>query len=148
MKKLDAAEFKGFHRFLQSPVFNTNTRVIALYKLLKKYYPTFDSPKLVREKLYAKLYPKKKYSYQQFANLISELTRLTEEYFIHLAFKADTFQRQKYLAQSYRERDLYDLFEKETQDLLAITKSQEKACLLYTSPSPRDATLSRMPSSA
>ena len=26
--------------------------------------------------------------------------------------------------------------------------SQSKACLLYTSPSPRDATLSRMPSSA
>ena len=28
------------------------------------------------------------------------------------------------------------------------TKAQPKACLLYTSPSPRDATLSRMPSSA
>ena len=27
-------------------------------------------------------------------------------------------------------------------------KAQEKGCLLYTSPSPRDATLSRMPSSA
>ena len=30
----------------------------------------------------------------------------------------------------------------------AFTKSAERVCLLYTSPSPRDATLSRMPSSA
>ena len=29
-----------------------------------------------------------------------------------------------------------------------LTEEQEEACLLYTSPSPRDATLSRMPSSA
>lgn len=122
LKKLDAVEFKGFHRFLQSPVFNTNTRVVALYELLKKYYPTFDSPKLVREKVHAKLYPNKKYSYQQLANLTSDFTRLTEEYFTHLAFKADTFQRRKYLARSYRERDMYELFEKETQDLLAISK--------------------------
>ena len=30
----------------------------------------------------------------------------------------------------------------------AIKQAQHKICLLYTSPSPRDATLSRMPSSA
>ena len=29
-----------------------------------------------------------------------------------------------------------------------LRRKQEKGCLLYTSPSPRDATLSRMPSSA
>ena len=32
-------------------------------------------------------------------------------------------------------------------DILAVGK-KERCCLLYTSPSPRDATLSRMPSSA
>ena len=33
-------------------------------------------------------------------------------------------------------------------DIIAGGKTEEEACLLYTSPSPRDATLSRMPSSA
>ena len=33
-------------------------------------------------------------------------------------------------------------------DLLVVRHPQSGACLLYTSPSPRDATLSRMPSSA
>ena len=33
-------------------------------------------------------------------------------------------------------------------NLLIDSKKKDEACLLYTSPSPRDATLSRMPSSA
>ena len=36
----------------------------------------------------------------------------------------------------------------ETQAMLVWLATQYDACLLYTSPSPRDATLSRMPSSA
>ena len=33
-------------------------------------------------------------------------------------------------------------------DSAGLKKAESKSCLLYTSPSPRDATLSRMPSSA
>ena len=39
------------------------------------------------------------------------------------------------------------LAENEMPALMAL-REKYKACLLYTSPSPRDATLSRMPSSA
>ena len=43
--------------------------------------------------------------------------------------------------------DLYNLYKKSSY--LAIdTEAMGLICLLYTSPSPRDATLSRMPSSA
>ena len=38
--------------------------------------------------------------------------------------------------------------EKPAKDLGNIISKLEQGCLLYTSPSPRDATLSRMPSSA
>ena len=36
----------------------------------------------------------------------------------------------------------------EVKDIMATAKREYGICLLYTSPSPRDATLSRMPSSA
>ena len=39
-------------------------------------------------------------------------------------------------------------FEDFTKDHVSILRSTYYSCLLYTSPSPRDATLSRMPSSA
>ena len=38
--------------------------------------------------------------------------------------------------------------EKKDRDVAATSAVTTQACLLYTSPSPRDATLSRMPSSA
>ena len=38
--------------------------------------------------------------------------------------------------------------EKKTLYLEKLSHEQRQSCLLYTSPSPRDATLSRMPSSA
>ena len=45
---------------------------------------------------------------------------------------------------------LYDKFEGFVNDLTKVGKKMDEAktCLLYTSPSPRDRTRSRMPSSA
>ena len=43
---------------------------------------------------------------------------------------------------------LFDLAGRETIGLCRCGYSQNKPCLLYTSPSPRDRTRSRMPSSA
>ena len=42
----------------------------------------------------------------------------------------------------------YMSHEKETLEAVIQARNQALSCLLYTSPSPRDATLSRMPSSA
>ena len=46
----------------------------------------------------------------------------------------------------YDSAKMFDLLEE--KENFEIAESEEDACLLYTSPSPRDATTSRMPSSA
>ena len=51
------------------------------------------------------------------------------------------------LVNAYLQKLLSDQNEEGHRKMLALTFTN-KACLLYTSPSPRDATLSRMPSSA
>ena len=50
----------------------------------------------------------------------------------------------KYLSQSGLSVGGYD----QRRSYITNTLEQDEICLLYTSPSPRDATLSRMPSSA
>ena len=54
------------------------------------------------------------------------------------------------LTMTAAERAYADSFKSEEKDLggKRIAGTWVRACLLYTSPSPRDATLSRMPSSA
>ena len=49
----------------------------------------------------------------------------------------------------YTRGELYSLIDQGQEAVRgALEVAQESGCLLYTSPSPRDATLSRMPSSA
>ena len=45
-------------------------------------------------------------------------------------------------------KELVDLMTEDDERSCAVLSLEEWGCLLYTSPSPRDATLSRMPSSA
>ena len=52
-----------------------------------------------------------------------------------------------YVGQGFNEADEYILDLLSEKDIV-VTNDILLACLLYTSPSPRDATLSRMPSSA
>ena len=63
-----------------------------------------------------------------------------EKSFVHLILSVDAYINVQFDYKSTNENLL---------DLLEMSKSIEcNICLLYTSPSPRDATLSRMPSSA
>ena len=58
----------------------------------------------------------------------------------------DIVQEKRFLVRSSSLKDIRS-FAREVFDKLSLNH-EIKDCLLYTSPSPRDATLSRMPSSA
>ena len=62
------------------------------------------------------------------------------------AFMEDAVERSRTLAAAAHDARYGSVKEKELVDRLR--EEMEEVCLLYTSPSPRDATLSRMPSSA
>ena len=54
-----------------------------------------------------------------------------------------------YVPEGFKEGDVLEVFiYLDNEERLIATTLKPKICLLYTSPSPRDATLSRMPSSA
>ena len=66
---------------------------------------------------------------------------------LYLSF-LDRFET-KFVAQGpYQNRTIFESLDLAWSLLRAFPKELLKNCLLYTSPSPRDATLSRMPSSA
>ena len=81
-----------------------------------------------------------------FLGLANETTKVTEEYFM------DGQINQGGPVSNHRSwiDSPSGLSQEEAARITEIRKSEAciKACLLYTSPSPRDATLSRMPSSA
>ena len=69
-------------------------------------------------------------------------------YQIPLADKEALLAEQIEVEENIREKEIGTANDAELDSLVHRAPSLEGSCLLYTSPSPRDATLSRMPSSA
>lgn len=75
LKTLDAKEMREFFDYLSSPYFNKETPVIRLGEILKKSYPKFDDSSMVKEQIYKKLFPGKKYNDSVMRNIISKILK-------------------------------------------------------------------------
>jgi len=117
LKNLNNTEFRRLKKFLQSPFFNTNEQVTALYMLLKKYYPTFDAPSLTKQKVFKKLYPTLSYSDNKMRLLISDLKLVVEEYLVQLQLKKHTVERKKLWVNALAERNMTKFYLMEEQKL-------------------------------
>ena len=138
-------EWTRFGRFVKSPYHNTNSQIISLYIILKKTFPFEKLKDLERERIYKKVYGKESFKLSKFQNLCSDLYELATDFMVDVHLKKEKRKKKKVIIDALSERN-YELFRGASQQLIKEVETQD--CLLYTSPSPRDATLSRMPSSA
>lgn len=114
---LDASEFRWLHKFLKSPFYNTNQKVLRLFEYIKKYYPDLASPKLVKETAYQTLFPKQKFEAQKMRKLMHELATLVEDFMVAQHFQKNEFARKKILTKELGQRNLYGLFEKNSEEI-------------------------------
>ena len=168
LSKLNKEEWKRFDKFIRSPYFNSNKSVIQLFELLKKYAPDFATPKLNKEKVSQKIYPKTPYKEKRMWQLMSDLKGLAEQFLVVEKNDKYSTKFQLQLSEVFLEKDLYEWYEQKSEVLIEkltadhhLTSqfqlhqihdisyyNNHNNCLLYTSPSPRDQRGSRMPSSA
>lgn len=80
LKAFNKSEIKELEDFINSPFFNKNKNLQILYKVLKKYYPAFDSKELSKQLVYSRLFPGKMYADKTLRNLLSDLLYLIERY--------------------------------------------------------------------
>ena len=112
IQSLDPEEIKEFGEFVGSPYFNKNTRLTELYELIKKFYPDFTKKSFTKEKLYEKLFPRKKYNDGSMRKLLSGLQSLGEEYLAHSHLdKNNKLQKKLFLLNEFDLRKLDRLFE-------------------------------------
>lgn len=114
---LEAAEMRWLHKFLKSPFYNSNQRVLRLFEYIKKYYPDLASPKLVKEITFQYLFPKEKFTPQKMRKLMHELATLVEDFMVAQHFQKNPFARKKILTKELGQRNVYGLFEKNTAEI-------------------------------
>lgn len=116
---LDPGEVKRLLPFLKSPYFNSNPHIVKFYRLLRSEYPDFTSPKLTKEKVFSKLFPKRTYDHQKMLNLMSDFSNLLKKYFQVLQLEKQEWIQQRLLLETYAEHPKFmDIF------LKAYTKTQ------------------------
>ncbi len=111
LKTLTQAEFKKFKDFVNSPFYNKNKNVIALFDYLKKNYPDFSGNNVKDEDVFRKLFPDEKYDYFKLKNIISDLLALGKDFLATDYFINKTDVKEKFLLEEFRDRNLDSMFE-------------------------------------
>ena len=121
LQSLSPLEMKRFDKFVHSPYFNSHEDTIALFEVLKAYYPDFDHPGLDHQEIFTQLYPAKRFQ----ANQIYTLNK----YLLNLLL--DFLAQEEIENESFLSRDLAlkrALYKKQLHKFLPrlIEKSEEK----------------------
>lgn len=82
LKVFQNKEFTKFGKFLASPYFNNSDLLIALFKILKRYRPDFESKGLTKEKLFEKLFPKEPFNSKKILDLMSDMGLKIERFWV------------------------------------------------------------------
>ncbi len=109
-RTFSAEEIKKFNDFINSPYFNKKSAVIKFWNEIIHHAPEFSSPEFTREKIYAKIFPGKKYNYGTVKNLIFDLMRLVEQFLSVEILGKDKFQSDMNYLNQLLERSLGRLF--------------------------------------
>src|SRR5258706_13118819 len=80
LKSFSAYEMNSFGKFVVSPFFNKNKKVISLFNILGKNHPGFNCAGLEKEKVYRAIIKSKKYDDVKMRHITYELLKLAEEF--------------------------------------------------------------------
>lgn len=91
-------EFRDFGKYVVSPYFNTNRKLITAFGFFRKYSDRLNSNGCTKEKLYEEVFPGTGYRDSEVRKILSGLTKLAEGFLAQKAFESDAFEKNIYLA--------------------------------------------------
>lgn len=86
-------EFREFGRYVSSPYFNSNKKLISAFSYFKKFAGDLTSEKCTKENLFREIFPGKSYRDTEARKLLSGLTKLAEGFLGQKVFDADKFEQ-------------------------------------------------------
>lgn len=121
---LTKKEIKGFLVFLQSDYFNKNEHYISLAAYIAKYADNLESPALEREKAFNEVFKGEPFDEAKMRYLMSDLTKLLEDYLIQVTFEKDEFQRKLMLSKALQERKIEKYFLQALEELYKLNDKE------------------------
>jgi hypothetical protein len=110
VKTFSEDEFKKFGLFVSSPYFNKENIQVNFFDILKKYHPEFDNRNFVKEKVFRRLYPGKKYNDGVMRNILSKTLDLAENFISIQNLQSNEFNCSLALIRELSNRKIGNLF--------------------------------------
>ncbi|MEP7145604.1 MAG: hypothetical protein ABI792_01205 [bacterium] len=110
IRGLNRKELLKFEKFIDSPYFNSNTKLKKLYKILKNFYPDFESPQCNKENIYKYVYDKENFSDEKLRKLFSDLYKLAEKYLVVLNLERNRMDYSKLLLEELDSRKIDNVY--------------------------------------
>ncbi len=110
---LDFEELREISKFVRSPIFNQQEKVVALFDYIRKRRTRGWS----NENIFRKLYPNERYDVQKVHQLNSNLLQLIEQYLAWREWKNNGIQSDLDLLKAYRKKNLNKHFEKTLRNI-------------------------------
>ena len=106
LKTFSAQEMRQMADFVASPFFNKNETVTLLFGILMECHPDFTAPIIERERLFTAVLGDIPYDEQKLRYLLTDLTKLIEEFICYKAVDEEVLFKYHLLLYSYRQRGL------------------------------------------
>lgn len=120
LKTLSKEEWKQFIKFIKSPFYNTNEKMVTFCQVLQKAAPNFTSKKIAKQQIHTVLFPKQQYKEIKVMQYMSEMLKLLETFWVISHRQAHKVDFQLDLAQIYHDKGFY------SQSNRLITNVQEE----------------------
>lgn len=112
LRTFSGKELKRFDLFIGSEYFNKRSAVTKLWNEMKLFAPGFNSSRLTRQYIYAKVFPGKEFNYGTLKNNIYELTLLAKKFIELEHYSSKKTQVHFNRLEAIIDRRLFGFFEK------------------------------------
>lgn len=124
LKTFSGEEFRKFGLFVNSPYFNKEAILCRFYDILKKHYPYFDNRNFEKEKVFAKLYPGKKYNDGVMRNILSGMLDIEENFIRIQNLQGNEIGSAIALMKEFSDRKMDKLYERTEKQAESILNSR------------------------
>lgn len=102
---LEKDELRELEKFVSSPFFNKDQKVVDLYNYIRKYYDNLESPKLTKQHFIKKAYKADAALGNRRINYImSDLTKLIEDFWLWKELDKMELARERLMLKTYKKR--------------------------------------------
>lgn len=124
LSSFNEEEILGFDNYLLSQV-NEKNNTYKLYVLIKKYHPNYENASLNKKNVYNSIFKDDKYKDIKVRELMSALTKFTEQYLSLLENTKIEFYNSLAILNQYRKRQLTALYKQQVKQLEKLLEKEK-----------------------